>query len=221
MLKRIAAIVAGFVTLASGAATAATILDGSFENPVQTSGGRAYTYGPTAVGATFLGGAGVQANGSDWGFAAAPDGNQTAFLQNQALFGSSAIDLTVSQLTPGGLYTISFYESERPGYQTLPFSVTFGGTTILTSTPLSSIWRKVTTSSFRAPSSGGGTVSFIASPYNRGDYDAGLDDVTISAAPEPASWALMLVGFDSVGAAARARRGRAAMSPQTSIGAPT
>ncbi len=39
-----------------------------------------------------------------------------------------------------------------------------------------------------------------------GDYDLEHLDIS-SAAPEPAAWALMLVGFGVLGGAARARRG--------------
>jgi len=39
-----------------------------------------------------------------------------------------------------------------------------------------------------------------------GDAYAGLDNVSLSAAPEPASWALMISGFGLMGAALRRRR---------------
>jgi hypothetical protein len=41
---------------------------------------------------------------------------------------------------------------------------------------------------------------------NIGDNALGLDDVSISAVPEPASWAMLIGGFGLTGAAMRRRR---------------
>jgi hypothetical protein len=39
-----------------------------------------------------------------------------------------------------------------------------------------------------------------------GGNDFALDDITLSVAPEPATWAMMIVGFGFAGAALRRRR---------------
>ncbi len=50
------------------------------------------------------------------------------------------------------------------------------------------------------------TLSFRADPANSaGFYGAALDNVGVSAIPEPASWAMMITGFGLAGAAMRRR----------------
>ncbi len=51
---------------------------------------------------------------------------------------------------------------------------------------------------------GSDTVSFSAAGV--GSVDAVLDNVSVTAVPEPSSWALMILGFGSIGAAMRNRR---------------
>jgi hypothetical protein len=182
----------------AGAASAASIADSSFETPVVGAG---YVYGPAVIGATFTNGAGVQGNGSAWGFAAAPDGNQTAFLQSG---GASSIDLNVTGLLLGGTYEFSFFEAQRPNYGINSFTVSFNGTQIGSFTPTTPAWTQVTTHSFTALNTQG-TLTF-ASAARFGDNDTGLDAITIAGGvPEPASWALMIGGFGLAGAALRRR----------------
>jgi len=180
----------------AGAASAVTIADYSFETPFQNGG---FTYGPTVAGATFTGGAGVQGNGSAWGFANAPDGVQGGFLQNNA-----ETDLSVTGLSAGGTYTVSFFDSQRPGYGVLPITVEFNGISILTTTP-GGTWAPVSTASFVSTGTTG-TISFVTSAQG-GDFDSGIDDVTITGGvPEPMAWTLMLVGFGGLGGVLRWRR---------------
>ena len=189
------------LSLVACVASAATIIDYSFEAPSVGTGSGAYTYDPAVTGASFTGGAGVQANGSAWGFANAPDGSQTGFLQNNA-----ETDLDVTGLVVGDKYSVTFSESQRPGYGVLPITVDFDGATILNTTPLSTSWTAVTTASFIAAAQSG-QLRFRTSALG-GDNDSGIDQVMINggAVPEPASWALMLVGFGGLGAVARSRR---------------
>src|SRR3954464_596558 len=69
-----------------GRAGTPILIDGSFESPPQNGG---WTFAPTVSGVTFTGRAGVQGNGSAWGFANAPDGTQTGFLQTYGGSGGS------------------------------------------------------------------------------------------------------------------------------------
>jgi YD repeat-containing protein len=151
----------------------AVVVDGSFEDPPQNGG---YTYGPTITGATFTGGAGVAGNGSAWGFAAAPEGTQVAFLQQQA-----TIALTVTGLTPGTAYVVRFSIVQRPGYPGNPVTVSFAGTGLGTFTPASTAFTQVTTASFTA-SAATGTVTF-STPASSTDIATGLDAVSIVPAP--------------------------------------
>ena len=83
----------------------ASLVNASFEIPALGSG---YQYGPSApgIGWTFSGSSGIQGNNSAWGAAPAPDGTQTAFIQN-----TGAISQTLS-LTAGS-YTLSFKVAQR------------------------------------------------------------------------------------------------------------
>ena len=193
----VAALALALVGGLTGSAQAVTVVDFSFESPSQ--GGASFTYNPTVVGALFSGGSGVQGNGSAWGFTNAPDGVQTAFLQNNA-----QIDLGVSGLANGGVYSVTFYDSQRPGYGVLPVTVDFNGASILTTTPGAG-WAPVTTATFVATGTTG-TLSFITAATS-GDNDSGIDLVTVSGGvPEPATWALMLIGFGGLGGVIRGRR---------------
>jgi hypothetical protein len=184
----------------SGSAHAATILDGSFEDLHFANGH--YVYNPTGSAWTFTGGAGETGNSSAWGFAPASDGNVVAFLQNV-----SSISQTLTGLTAGRTYTVSFDLAHRPGYGQNAVSLSFDGASIFTQTPTSDAWTAYT-ASFTATGTSG-LLSFSTN-LNWGDNDSGLDHVRITnaqaAVPEPASWAMMLGGFGLVGGAMRSRR---------------
>ena len=103
----------------------ASFVNPSFELPSLGSG---FQYNPTGagVGWTFSSGSGIQANGSAWGAAPAPDGKQTAFVQ-----GTSTLSQSLS--FTAGTYTLSFQAARRacclaPNVQ--PVKVTVDGTQI-------------------------------------------------------------------------------------------
>ena len=192
----------------AGAAVLAgpTVADGSFENPAL--GGPSYVYNPSASGAYFVDGAGVQGNGSAWKFQNAPDGVQTAFLQN-----GGAIYLDVTGLTVGATYSFSFDLSGRPGYGSNPVSVNYleGPTDPAFGlfTPTADSWATYTTAQFTAQYSEGTLI--FAGTNTAGDNDTGLDNVRVnaaatSAAPEPSTWFLMFAGVGLIGATLRLRR---------------
>jgi len=86
-------------------------------------------------------------------------------------------------------------------------TVSFGGVALGTFTPASTSFSEVTSGSFVATASTG--VITFSTGLNGGDADIGLDNVSISAVPEPATWAMMLVGFGGMGVAMRSRRKQA------------
>jgi hypothetical protein len=176
---------------------AASITDASFEAPAV---GSSYRYNPAVSGVTFTAGAGVQGNGSAWGFANAPDGAQTAFLQSG---GFASIAMAVTGLEVGQSYTVSFWESRRPNYGLNPYSVSFEGTQIYSGAPASAVWSRVTTASFIAAAMTG-TLTFSSGPKN-GDNDTGIDAVTLTAVsvPEPASTTLLGTGMLGLGVVRR------------------
>ena len=202
MKLKLALATAAFLVISAGVANAAPVVI-TFDD-VSANG---YTYDPVGVsGATFANNSGIQANGSAWGFTAAPSGTQTAFLQtneNQQPGGGGAITITAAGLTSGQLYDLSFFLEGRPNYSTpLPVSVTgFGSYTAASN----SVWTKVDAGTFTAS---GTSQSFTFSvPTVTGvDASTGLDSVSISAAPEPGVWALMIAGLAMMGGALRLRR---------------
>ncbi|MEA2998624.1 MAG: hypothetical protein QOK17_457 [Sphingomonadales bacterium] len=163
--------------VATGGGGTPVIVDGSFEQPPQNGG---YAYGPTVTGVTFSGGAGVQGNGSAWGFANAPDGSQTGFLQTGSVGGSIAF--AVSGLTPGASYQARFSIAQRTNWGGVAtVTVSFNGTPIGSFTPASSAFAQVMTASFTAgPATG--TLTFSV-PAGTGDNSAAIDAVSLVAGP--------------------------------------
>jgi hypothetical protein len=212
------------LALTAGSASAAVVIsDPSFESPTLSAGG--YEYGvqngaqhssdgtdAAATGMTFSNGAGVQSNGSAWGFQTAPDGTQTAFLQSYNNQIPGTITQGVTGLDAGDLYHLTLDIADRPGYAVDPVTVEYwaiiGSTptlesTLGTFTPGSTSWTSVT-GSFKADAPTGYFSYSVA--QNAGDADIGLDKVTISPVPETATWMLMLLGFGGLGAMMRAAR---------------
>ena len=208
---------AGALALAAAGASSAAVVvaDHSFEAPSVPGG---YEYGAqngaqhssnnvnaTAPGVTFNGGSGVQANGSAWGFAAAPDGVQTAFLQSYDNATPGSITMDLSGLVVGESYDVSFLDANRAGYGVNPVTVSYvGGGSLGTFTPLSDSFGAVTSGRFTATATTGDINFSVAS--NAGDSDIGIDNVSVSAVPEPAIWAMMLLGFFGLGAMVRVAR---------------
>ncbi|HPU15931.1 MAG TPA: PEPxxWA-CTERM sorting domain-containing protein [Polymorphobacter sp.] len=186
-------------------ASAVTVANASFEAPVLGSG---FAYNPVVAGNVFNASSGIQGNGSAWGFVAAPDGVQTAFLQSYSTsFGSVAMDVT--GLQNGASYTLTFSIADRPGYGDNPLTVRFNAINLGTYAATSTLWATHTTGTFVAT---GTTATLLFEASGNTGYDAGigLDAVSIAgvpgAVPEPASWALMIGGFGLVGSALRRRR---------------
>jgi YD repeat-containing protein len=162
----------------AGSAPGTTILiDGSFESPPQNG---SWTFAPTVSGVTFSGRAGVQGDGSAWGFANAPDGTQTGVLQTYGGEGGT-ISFAVSGLIPGASYHAGFYIAQRPAYGGVAtVTVSFDGSTVGSFTPASATFAQVTTASFTATATTG-TLSFSV-PAGAGDNSAAIDKVAIAAA---------------------------------------
>jgi hypothetical protein len=206
--------IVGALTAVAGTASASTyqIVDGSFESPQG-----AFAYRPQFTDALFTGNAGV--DGGQFGFATPPDGVQDGFLQSGA--GDAVISLNVYGLIGGDTYSFSFYDAQRLGYGVDPYIVSVNGQTIYSGAPSSTAFTQVTTDSFVSPF--GPIVITFTAPDQPGDNDTAIDAITlngapgattsylaptptVTAVPEPATWALMLTGFGLAGAAMRSRR---------------
>jgi hypothetical protein len=187
----------------------------SFENPSLGTGSSAYAYAsqpgggfpsvPSGFapipGVTFSGASGIQANGSAWNFSSAPDGTQTAFVQDYNGT-AGAITIALTGLTQNQRYFVNFEAAARNAGLANPFILSTSVGTIGSYSITGTAFGLYQTS-FVA----GGTSDFLtftgsAAP---GDSSFALDAITV-AVPEPATWALMITGFGLIGFAMRRRR---------------
>ena len=199
---------AGLALIAAMPVQAKTVFFDGFESPTQNGG---YSYGGTdASGAMFTSGAGLQSNGSAFGYAAAPEGTQTAHIQ-----GMESVIETTSGLTAGNVFTLSFFAAARSGYALDPFTVSYTpfsetDPVLMTVSPTSSNWAQYSTS---FTSQGDGYITFTGLQSNvNGDFNVGLDAVSISTGgvPEPSTWAMMLLGAGGLGLLAYRRKTKSA-----------
>ena len=174
-------------------ATAASIVNFSFEQPTTPS----FVYDPfdPTGGWTFDGRSGVAAN--TFFTPPPPNGTQAAFIQQYVDQPSSLS--AISQLLSGVALapaTLSFYIAQRPGYTANPIVVSYGAQNLGTFTPASTAFTLVTISF--TPSAASGVLSFRSASATTGDIDSALDAVTFNQAgqpvPEPTTLALMGAG---------------------------
>ena len=195
MKKLILAAALSASALVAAPAMAQTVTNGSLESPVVSPGN--INYGQAAPGVTLNGGATIERNGGQFGYAAAPAGFQIGTLQN-----GGSIAFGVDNLSIGQSYVVNFLTAQRPGYAVATINVDFGGS-LGTFTPTSTGFAAATP--FRFTASGtSGTLTFTGLGAPGVDVNAGIDAITVSV-PEPATWAMMLLGFAMVGFGLRRR----------------
>jgi endoglucanase len=151
------------------------ILNGSFEVP----GTGGYIYNPSGAAWTFIGNAGIQHNGSAWGAPNAPDGVQTAFLQDGVNGGNGSISQSFNVQT-SGIYTLSFQAALRQ-YRTSPtamsFNVIIDGTTVGSFAPTSTAFSPHAIPNISL-SAGSHTLSFVGTGTAPDTSDF-IDSVTL------------------------------------------
>ena len=223
-MKSLLLIPAAISTLAlCGQAFAATVASTSFEAPTFPALGAGQDkYGPDASGFnnpasgplvvpgfTFSGYSGIFSNPPLCCAPATPFGDQFGFVQAYQNTGG-AISWTVNGLSPLHSYQLMFNAvggSNQVGVD--PIAVNFTGatgTSANTFTPATTGW--VGDAVSFVANQGSVTITFQGSS-NPGNLLTGIDNLRVtSAVPEPASWALMLVGFGGLGAALRMSRRR-------------
>jgi hypothetical protein len=192
LLKRTAAIAVLSGVSASPLAAAPVFFDG-FEVPSDPGN---YSYGPgtDAAGAVFDSGAGIQANGSAFGYADAPEGIQTAHIQGTGSFTFSVLGLAANQT-----YSLSFDYALRPNYLADGLSVSYNSQSLFSDTAPSTAFSLVNLN-FVTDDSGIGLFTFAGVPAGSGDTNVAVDAVSLAAtAPEPSTWAMMILGFAGIG----------------------
>ncbi len=145
-------------------------------------------------------------NGSANGLtAASPAGG--AYVAADGAFGTDAISQTITGLTVGANYLLTFYwaaaqQQSYDGPTTESWGVTFGASTyntVTVSTPNHGFtpWRQETVV-FRATSTSQ-VLSFLAAGAPSGVPPFSLlDGVSLVAAPEPATWGMIVVGLTGI-----------------------
>ena len=191
-------------------AGAVTIINGSFEQSTNAvapgaSGFRTLKNGNTGITGWKVRGNSIDYVGSYW---QAQDGNRSIDLNGT---GQGAIEQMLNGLTIGQTYEVSFWLAGNPdgGNATKIAVASDGGA-------FSGVYRFNTTGKSRGAMgweretfrfvADGTTARLSFSSAQPGAYGAALDNVGIAAVPEPATWALMILGFGAVGGAMRRRR---------------
>ena len=115
------------------------------------------------------------------------------------------VSQTVTGLTLGQTYDLSWAYGGRTGGGPQALNVSFGNTLLTQNSGSIGAWT-ITTFRVLATSS---SETLVFSALNLGglpSYGNEITNVSLSAVPEPMSWAMMLLGFGGLGAVVRNRR---------------
>jgi Protein of unknown function (DUF642)/PEP-CTERM motif len=214
----------GIAALASTSAQATInlVTNGSFEEGIPTVGSTFVAGGDSTsiVGwTTAPGGVDYVDDTIGAGGWVAADGSRTVELATG--HARSGIQQDIEGFEIGKQYQVSFKVSANPynpeaydraprlrySYTATPGSIAFDFSDGDLTTPLNMLYQTVMTT-FTATTSMQ-RISFRGA--YPGNYGVVIDDVSVSAIPEPASWAMMIAGFAMVGIASR-RRSRGAIA---------
>lgn len=188
----------------STAAGAQSFQNGSFEDGPSAGSFTTLNGGSTAITGWTVTGNSVDYIGSYW---QAADGGRSVDLNGNGQGGIAQTFDTTSNLTYRVSFSLAGNPDGAPDTKTISTVTTGGASNLFTfSTPGNTRtdmgW---TPYSFTFKASGPSTTLTFAS-QDPGAYGAALDAVSVSAVPEPASWALMIMGFGLAGGALRRRR---------------
>lgn len=196
--KALAAAIVGISLFGAVPASAATTFTNTWDS-VDFGSGPGYIILPAYEGWTAVaGGIEIQYNN----VAGAPYSGEN-FVELDANFNS-----TMERLIDAGAYTLSFYYSARPGIPSSSngIDVLLNGLSIYNVTGAgtgSTNWM-LNTVNFSLAAPGSLRFAAIGTSDSLGGY---LENVSLAAAvPEPATWAMMLIGFGVVGFGMRRRK---------------
>lgn len=189
-------------------ATAATFMNGSFEQPGGAPIRRFLTDGDTFVtGWTNNGGFQIYESSGQDSIAAGEGAYYVSFGHNGAIGGtlSQTFDTVINQA-----YTVNYLVRQQQGNdsaQSLTAEIV-GGPSVLNGALSATDWLAGITLSFVATNAST-TLRFRDSSTSGSFANVALDAVSVigagPAVPEPASWAMMIAGFGMTGAAMRRR----------------
>lgn len=203
-----AIILASLFAFAATSASAATLVNGSFEAGGDIAPGSFRTVASgnnTTIAGWTVGGAGVDYIGTYW---QAADGNRSIDLS-----GANAGSISQSFATViGQAYKVAFSLSGNPdgglgtkiataaatGFAPASFTYTVGSA----NSRVNMLWDRVFYT-FRAAAT---TTNLSFTSGTSTAYGPAIDDVSITAVPEPAMWLTMIAGMGMVGVVARRRR---------------
>lgn len=205
-----AGIVATGMIAASSASATTTIVNGSFENGVSIPSGGFVTVNAndsSSITGWTVGGGGVDYVGTYW---KAADGTRSIDLSgNSAGSISQTLDTIIGQQ-----YTVTFSLAGNPdggaGVKVAVTSVAGSLPAIETFTVgAANTHDDMGWQTFNYRFTAFDTTSVLTFASATGSaYGPALDNVSISAVPEPATWGLMIVGFGMMGVAVRRRNVR-------------
>lgn len=186
------------------AASAATVIDFNAGN-VTAPGQLAYAPGFTQYNQGVTGAASVAnvsffgTSGIDFGpFGFNANSTPTGFLQTYSGLTDGSFTLSGLSLPAGTSFTLSFADVVRNAGTPFSFTITQGADLLGTYAADS-----VFTTNSLTFTSNGGSLTFSAVNGGGVDASAAIDNISVSAVPETATWAMMLAGFGMIGFAVR------------------